>query len=275
VITVLAVPRLAGDDSLPRVSDLRVWRGPRAAAVPAGTTGFLGRALPWLRGTVEDRTLDSTALGTSRQVTVYCPPGSARPLFGCVLADGESAHGFALGLESAILAGAAPPVLLVGVHNAAVAARSWPDLRTQEYLPGHNRRRFDAHLRFVTGEVIPWAGEQFGPVEGPWVASGFSSGAAWAIAAAQRRPDVFGAVAAFSAGVVPQRISREARSARIRHYLAAGTLERGFRRATGQWAERLERAGLPCRHEEWIGGHDNLWWEQQFPIALNWLLAPS
>jgi hypothetical protein len=59
-----------------------------------------------------------------------------------------------------------------------------------EYLPGHNRRRFDAHLRFVTSEVVRWAGEQFGPVEGPWVASGFSSGAGWAIAAAQRRPDV-------------------------------------------------------------------------------------
>jgi enterochelin esterase-like enzyme len=194
---------------------------------------------------------------------------------GCVLADGESARGFAWSLESAILARAVPPVLLVGVHNAPVAARSLPDLRTQEHLPGHNRRRFDAHLGFVTSEVVRCAGERFGPVEGPWVASGFSSGAGWTIAAAQRRPDMFGAVAAFSAGVVPQRISREARSAKVRHYLAAGTLEPGFRRATGQWAERLQRAGLPCRHEEWIGGHDNLWWEQQFPLALGWLLAPS
>jgi hypothetical protein len=140
-----------------------------------------------------------------------------------VLADGESARGFAWSLESAILAGAVPPVLVVGVHNATVTARSGPDLRTQEYLPGHNRRRFDAHLRFVAGEVVPWAGERYGPVDRPWVASGFSSGAGWAIAAAQRRPDVFGAVAGFSAGVVPQRISRAARSAGIRHYLAAGT----------------------------------------------------
>jgi len=274
VITVMAVPRLAGNDSLPTVPDMRVWRGPRAVAAPAGTSGFLGRAFPRLRGTLEERTVDSAALGTSRRVTVYRPPGPARPLPGCVLADGESARGFALSLESAILAGAVPPVLLVGVHNADGAARSWPDLRTQEYVPGHNRRRFDAHLRFVADEVTPWAAAQFGPVNGPWIASGFSNGAAWAIAAVQRRPDVFGAAAAFSAGVVPQRISRQARAAGIRHYLAAGTLEPGFRRATEQWADRLRRAGLPCQHHEWVGGHDNLWWEQQFPIALGWLLAP-
>ena len=39
-------------------------------------------------------------------------------------------------------------------------ATPWPDRRTQEYLPGHHRRRFDAHLRFVTDEVIPWATRQ-------------------------------------------------------------------------------------------------------------------
>ena len=274
VITVFAVPRLAGDDPPIRVPDVQVWRGPQAPAVPTGVAGFAGRAFPPLRGTIEDHTLDSPALGTPRQVTVYRPPGPARPLPGCVLADGESTHSFAFSMESATLAGFVPPVLLVGVHSAAGAPGPQPDLRNQEYVPGYNRRRFGGHLRFVTGEVVPWAGERFGPIEGPWVASGFSSGASWAIAAAQRRPDVLGAVAAFSAGVVPQRISREARSAGIRHYLAAGTLEPGFRRATRQWAERLQRAGLPCRHEEWIGGHDHLWWEQQFPIALGWLLAP-
>jgi enterochelin esterase-like enzyme len=62
---------------------------------------------------------------------------------------------------------------------------------------------------------------------------------------------------------------------RVRHYLAAGTLEAGFRRSTWQWAERLQRARLPCRHQEWVGGHDHLWWEQQLPPALAWLLAPG
>jgi enterochelin esterase-like enzyme len=125
------------------------------------------------------------------------------------------------------------------------------------------------------GRHIAGAAGRFGPVEGPWVSAGFSNGAVWAIAAGQRHPDVFGAVAALSAGSVPRRISGRARSARIRHYLAAGTLEAGFRRSTREWAERLGRAGLPCRHEEWIGGHDHIWWEQQFPVALSWLLSSS
>ena len=263
VISLVVAARLADGDWPTQIPDIRVWRGLRAPAVP--------EARP-LRGTLQEHTLDSAALRTPRQVTVYRPPGRARPVPGCLLADGEAVTRFAPTLESAIVAGAVPPVLLVGLHNAPGAFSSRSDLRAQEYLPGHNRRRFDAHLRFVTDEVIPWADERFGPVATPWVAAGFSNGAVWAVTAAQRRPDLIGAVAALSAGVVPQRISGAARSAGVRHYLAAGTLEPGFRRSTGQWAERLRKAGLECRHEEWIGGHDQVWWEQQLPVALGWLL---
>jgi enterochelin esterase-like enzyme len=264
VITVLVLPRPAGGDWPTRLTEPFIWRGPAASPAPADQP---------LHGEVADHTLDSSALGTSRQVTVYRPPG--RPLAGCVLADGEATQSFAQRLDPAIEAGTVPPVLLVGVHNAARSARAWPDRRAQEYVPGFSRYRFDAHLRFVTGEVIGWAAGQFGPVQGRWVSAGFSNGASWAIAAGQRRPDLFGGVAAFSAGHVPRRISGQARSARIRHYLAAGTLEPGFRRATREWAERLQRAGLPGRHSEWIGGHDSLWWEQQLPVALGWLLSSS
>jgi len=263
VISLVVASRQADGDWPTQIPEVRVWRGPRAPAVPS--------AQP-LRGTVEEHTLASNALRTTRQVTVYRPPDRARPVPGCLLADGGAVTRFAPTLESAILAGAVPSVLLVGLHNAPGSFGARSDLRAQEYLPGHNRRRFDAHLRFVTGEVIPWADERFGPVAGPWVAAGFSNGAVWAIAAAQRRPDLIGAVAALSAGVVPQRISGAARSADVRHYLAAGTLEPGFRRSTRRWAERLGKAGLPYRHEEWIGGHDQVWWEQQLPVALGWLL---
>jgi hypothetical protein len=120
-----------------------------------------------------------------------------------VLADGASARSFAEVLEPAILARTVPPVLLVGVHNAVDPASPWPDRRAQEYVPGHHRRRFDAHLGFVTDEVIPWATGHLGVAAGPWVSAGFSNGGDWAVAAAQRRSEVFAAVAAFSVGLCP------------------------------------------------------------------------
>src|SRR5262249_27211343 len=182
------------------------------------------------------------------------------------------AAGLAHGAAPAARGGALPPAGVVGVHHAAAPARLWPDRRGQEYVPGRSPR-FRAHLDFVTSEVIPWAAGHFGAADGPWISAGFSNGGAWAIGAAQRRPDVFTGVAAFSTGVVPQRLTSRARAARVRHYLAAGTVGAGFRWAPRQGAERLQRAGLPCRHQEWIGGHDHLWWEQQLPAALAWLLA--
>jgi enterochelin esterase-like enzyme len=265
VISIAVLPSRAGEQVPGRATDTLVCRGPQApAALPAA---------PSLTGTVQEHTLASRALGAPRRLTVYRPPAHQGPLPGCVLADGESARSFAEVLEPAILAGAVPPVLLVGVHNAADPASPGPDRRAQEYLPGHHRRRFDAHLGFVADEVIPWATSQVGMAPGPWVAAGFSNGGAWAVAAAQRRPQVFAAVAAFSVGVVPHRISSRARAAGVRHYLAAGTLEPGFRQATRQWAQRLQRAGLDCRYHEWVGGHDHLWWAQQLPAALGWLLT--
>jgi enterochelin esterase-like enzyme len=265
VISIAVLPRRAGDDPFGPVSDTLVWRGPRApAALPAA---------PPLTGTVQEHTLASRALGAPRRLTVYRPPHHQGPLPACGLADGASARSFAEVLEPAILAGTVPPVLLVGVYNAVDPASPWPDRRAQEYVPGQHPRRFAAHLGFVTDEVIPWATDQWGAAAVPWVAAGFSNGGAWAVAAAQRHPEVFAAVAAFSVGVVPHQITSRAHAAGVRHYLAAGTLEPGFRQATRQWAQRLRRAGLDCRHHEWVGGHDHLWWAQQLPAALGWLLS--
>jgi enterochelin esterase-like enzyme len=243
-----------------------VWRGPRAPAQPPS-------AEP-LTGTLDNHLFDSAALGAAREVTVYRPPVGRGRLPVCVLADGQAVTGFAGVLEGAIRAGASPAVLLVGVHGATDPGHAGIDGRTREYLPSLDRRRFASHLRFVADEVIGWCADRGDCHTDRVVAAGVSNGAAWAIAAGQRRPDVFTAVAALSPGVVPGRITRAGRAAGVRHYLAAGILEPGFRQATQDWADRLRRAGLPCQHEEWIGGHDNVWWQQRLPAALDWLLRP-
>ena len=270
VITIVVVASQGGRIASGTVPDQLVWRGPRA---PAGLP-----AAGELTGTLDEHSLDAPALGAPRRLTVYRPPGPAGPLPGCVLADGQATHGFALVLEPAIQAGAVPPVLLVGVHNATDPSQErparWPDRRAQEYVPRYGRRWFGPHLDFVIDAVIPWVTGEFDVTPDTWTAAGFSNGAVWAINAAQRRPDVFATVAALSAGLVPRRISRAARAAPVRHYLASGRLEPGFRTATREWADRLQRAGLPCQHQEWPGGHDPYWWDQHFPAALAWLLAP-
>jgi len=270
VISISVLPQQADELLFGRqMSDHMVWRGPRAPTpLPAADSVTAG--------VIEDHVIDSAALGASRGVTLYRPPGSGQggPLPACIVADGQSVGAFARILEPAVLAGAAPAVALVGVHSAIDPAAGWPDMRSREYMPGQDRRRFNAHMRFVVGEVMPWATGRLGVAAGPWLVAGFSNGAVWSIAAGQRRPDLFAGVAAFSAGVVPGRITSTGRIAGVRHYLAAGTLEPGFRRSTRAWAERLQRAGLTCRHHEWVGGHDNVWWEQELPAALGWLLAP-
>jgi enterochelin esterase-like enzyme len=264
VITVMVVGLGAAELPFGRpVTDVMTWHGPGAGAA-VEVEGELA-------GSVRSETLESAALRGPREVTVYVPPGAAGPLPGCVLADGESVPGFARLLEPAVAAGTAPPVLLVGVHNGGRPADR-ADLRAQEYVPGYRPRRYAAHLSFVIDEVIPWAAGEFPVAAGQrWIAGGFSNGAAWAIGAAQRRPDVFGGVAGLSAGKVPQRVAGASRD--VRHYLAAGTLEEGFRTATLAWASRLRRAGVPCSHHEWAGGHDPYWWNRTLPDALAWLLA--
>jgi enterochelin esterase-like enzyme len=268
VITLFVVALAAADLPFGRpLTDRLTWRGPFAPGEDAGDRPLAGQ--------VDEHVLRSAARRAPPPGSRYVPPAelTSRPLAGCVLADGEATRTFAQALEPALLSGAVPPVLLVGVHNA-IAPGDGPDrsdLRAKEYLPRRAPRRFTAHLSFVSGEVIPWAAARYPVSDGPWTAAGFSNGAAWAIAAAQRRPDVFGGVAALSAGIVPTRVAGPSRA--VRHYLAAGTLEEGFRRSTREWAERLRRAGVPYSHHEWAGGHDPFWWHRSLPDALAWLLA--
>ncbi|HEY1005189.1 MAG TPA: hypothetical protein VGD83_36695, partial [Streptosporangiaceae bacterium] len=68
-----------------------------------------------------------------------------------------------------------------------------------------------------------------------------------------------GPVAAFSVGVVPRQISGASGSARARHYLAAGTLEPGFRRsARGAGGAAAKGRGSCAVTTEWTGGHDQV-----------------
>ena len=85
-------------------------------------------------------TLTSAALRSERGLTVYQPPGTGRPVPGCLLAGGEAVREFGPALDAAIEAGAVPPVLLVGLHNAPGALSITSGLRAREYVPRYARQ---------------------------------------------------------------------------------------------------------------------------------------
>ncbi|MBO3748875.1 hypothetical protein J5X84_22585 [Streptosporangiaceae bacterium NEAU-GS5] len=229
---------------------VHVWRGPLAPP-----------ELPYVHVVPADHRLPF--LGGERGVHVYRPAGIDGPLPAVCMADGEALQGFAGLVESMIRARDLPPVILVGVESGD------NDERAREYLPLDDPERFTAHLGFVVDQVIPWARDTV-QASGVWLAAGFSNGAVWALNAAQRRPDVFRGVVALSPGIPPELCAPQTASAP--HYIAAGTQERGFRRAAAKWAKTLDERGAAVQHREWIGGHDEYWWRQHLPAGLRFVL---
>jgi hypothetical protein len=129
VITIAVLPRRADDDRAAR--SRTSWCGAGHSTRPAN------RRLPCRR---DHRTCagQHRAWRTARRDRLP-PARAAGAAARCVLADGGAARSFAGTLEPAVLTGAVPPVLLVGVHNAVDPATLGPDLRAREYVPGRDQ----------------------------------------------------------------------------------------------------------------------------------------
>ena len=232
-----------------------VWCGPLAPKPP--------RRAQQLEGAVLRENFPSHELEQERFVTVYIPPRWSR--------RDESWLAFATDgfvpadvVEPLILDGGLPPIILVGVASATDSVQ-----RGAEYL-GLGRPIFESHMRFFTDEVFTWLGKTLDLALPParCIVSGFSNGGAFAIWAGIRRPDRFGHVLAFSvAGSDPPLILEWGAGSRPTFQLTAGTLE-VFRSNTLGWARRLTDAGVICRHEELVFGHDPLLWELAFVNGL-------
>lgn len=251
--------------------EMMEWRGPAAPArAPKSTT---------LQGLLISDTLTSRALGGPREVVVYRPPerGGA-PIDRVVyLGDGASVQGLASYVDTLIVTGALPRVMLVGI----VTGRPGPgdpaglDVRSMEYLwdsePGN--RRFLAHERFLLEEVMPWGESRHGAPgsrdrRAVW---GISNSGGWAIQMGLRRPEVFSHVFAFSPGGSHGVIPDGARlTPPVRFYLHGGTLEPAFHAVALDWADTLRSRGVEHVFREAVAGHDWLVWAERFPEALRW-----
>jgi hypothetical protein len=142
-----------------------VWRGP--ASPPASAR----KAKADLKGVVLERTLQSTAIGETRRLSVYLPPGhsNSRAWPVLFLADG-AAEGFAPMVEAMIDRQEIAPIVMVSAHAGVFGIVGKPpegyvDLRVAEYVrkaPGmSNEARFANHMTFFVDELARYAVAEF------------------------------------------------------------------------------------------------------------------
>jgi|SRR5579863_1180243 len=212
-----------------------------------------------------------------RRVSIFLPPGFQReagtyPVVFC--ADGGSVPAFGMRMTRAMRDGLVPATILIGVHNS-------PDARAEEYLPGVDRERFDAHAEFFSRTVVDWAHAELDLPADPRSTAvfGVSNGGAFAIAMGLLHPGQFGNVIAFSVAKSPTRppLQTSRPDSLPRFYMAAGRTgrENSFRRHTAALAKILQRRGIDCTYSAKEGDHDFEFWQSELPAALNWVFGST
>jgi enterochelin esterase-like enzyme len=208
----------------------------------------------------------------TRRVSFYLPAGfrvggATYPVVYC--ADGGAVPAFGMKLARETQAGLVPATILIGVDSSL-------DARAEEYLPGVNPQRFNAHADFFANSVADWARQELGVSADRQSTAvfGVSNGGTFAVAIGSLNPHKFGYVLAFSVAKSPIRIALPARrpDSLPKFYLAAGKTghENAFRRHTAALAKFLVRHGIDCTFSARDGGHDLDFWRSELTPALNW-----
>ena len=249
----------------PGAPRFEVWRGTSAPTEPKRETKL---------SRVEHLEVKSKVLGENRKVTVYLPPVQKERAGVIVLADGQGTEAFAQVLQALIPEGKIRPMVIVGIHSGRYQGDPTKpydpkqDLRAREYLEAADPARFDAHLKWVTEELLPEVRTKFdlsSRREDTGVA-GFSNGGAFAASAAIRRPDVFGVGMPMSVGVPPKADPPPGPAARF--FFAAGELEPRFLKGTTAAHERAKALGADSRLNAFVAGHDPMMWQVAFAQSL-------
>ena len=240
-----------------------------------------------LRGTITRHVIRSSNLGQAREIQVYVPaavpPGARLPVI--FLTDGETER-FAGLLEGAARGSGAAGAILVGIAPASgtlPGCKGMCDRRALEYLmsAGDDQSApdslFNRHLRFVADEVVPLVIGHYpaSSKSADHIAAGYSNGGAWAVSAAELRPDVFGGVVAMSVAGGPWPAQHASSLKGMRVYAGAGTFERFFLPRTREVAASAQAAGAEVKMDEIVSGHSSLLWDALFAHGLPWVLAWS
>lgn len=279
-------------------STIDVYRGPDAPkALPIANK---------LQGMVRIGEIKSKYLEAPRRIFVYTPPGfDPKKKYPVVYMADAQLRGDTPGfIDPLIVKGELPPMILVGLWYGVPTAGD--DLRSKEYLldwPG-GEDQFISLEDFLLKEVMPYVEQTYGASTDPKqrVITGFSSGAAWAVAMGLLHPDVFPNVVAQSmvwSGPAASGGSMDVsmngtidamdftptdettdvfarylpRSKMPRFYLSAGTLEPYFYRATLHFAEEARATGHEVQVEPIVSGHSRAGWPPVLVRGLKWALG--
>jgi enterochelin esterase family protein len=262
-----------------------------------------------LKGRVNLLTIKSKYLNENRNIFVYTPPGydPAKRYPVVYMADGQLRGETPGMVEPLILKGELPPLILVAIWFGLPPDGS--DVRrSQEYLMDwpDGLDAFLDHQDFLLKEVLPYVEQHYGASTDPKdrIITGFSSGAAWAIAMGLLHPDVFPNVVAQSliwdgpartggslsasmgAGMNSMSFSPEGGSTDVfrrllekstvtRFHLSAGTLEPYFYKATMHFADEARETGHSVQFNTLVAGHSQVAWRQDLLDGLKWIFGPQ
>jgi enterochelin esterase family protein len=235
------------------------------------------------KGHVEQTTVASKLLGTTRDVWVYTPPGydtlarsGGLPLL--LTFDGgeyvRSVPGPTI-LDNLIAARRIAPMVAVFVASA-------DDQRDAEL--GANER----YVEFLATELVPWIRSKYHITSSPAgnVVAGSSLGGLAAAFVAYKHPELFGNVlsqsGAFMFGApgesTPERLKRDIEAAPrrdVRFYLEAGIYEVGrtengvdLLTSNRHLRDALRAKGYRVTYDEFAGGHSDLNWRTGYAKGL-------
>lgn len=236
-----------------------LYRGPKAPPAPVLARELEGRAF--------GDEIDSAALGTRRQLSIYLPPGfdPGRRYPTAYVADGLSVLYLARLVEPAILDHRLPPLVLIGLNSGE------SEQRGRDYLLGWRGETapFEAHERFLLDEVMPRAEALYGAAtkREDRLVTGKSNGGSWALDTALRHPDLFAQAA--PAAIARTDAEGVERPGRPRLYIQTGLLDPFIGRSRSI-AERAGRSGDELVFKTPVSGHGGEAYNDGFVAMLAW-----
>jgi enterochelin esterase family protein len=238
-----------------------IYRGLMAPAAPPANAELKGR--------FEVVEIASAALGSSRKISVYTPPGPA-PKGGwpaIIAPDGDAIGPYVAILDALIARGDIEPTALVAV---------WPQVRDQdlaprgasshEYIRGADAAPWARHAAFVKNEVLPLVQTRYAITADPSrrMLFGYGNGADWVLETAARDPASARSAAAFSIPGASEPPFRPGKGRDLRLYLAAGAYEAPYLKGARAMYNLAVASGVPCSLDVVYAGHTPLFWEAEF-----------